>query len=328
MSHAPRPSRRQAIGLGLGAIGAGAISSGRASAAEPLRLGGADDIETPSRIEAVAPLTPGLQYIGYTGIEFKPYEDTTHYTTTTGELIFTGGTGFMKGVLLPQGSTITEVVFYFRKTAPGTSSFRFDRCSPGTMNGVEFITIANTDTAPVDSTSIQALIQPANVVVDNSTYAYFLTADLAPTTDSLWGARVGYRSPATSFYPVTPGRVYDSRWAVFGGAKIVGGQNRAISVRDRRRISPDDGVVDLVDLVPATARAIAYNITITETVDAGFLAVTPGDATSFGASTINWSQTGQNLANGTVVMVDAAQSIRVFAGGTTHFLIDVLGYYA
>ena len=68
--------------------------------------------------------------------------------------------------------------------------------------------------------------------------------------------------------------------------------------------------------------------TVTETVDAGFLAVTPGDAVSFGASTINWSQTGQNLANGTVVMVDAAQSMRVFAGGATHFLIDVVGYYA
>lgn len=101
-----------------------------------------------------------------------------------------------------------------------------------------------------------------------------------------------------------PCPVYDSRWAVFGGAKINSGESRSISVKDRRRINPDDGAVDLADFVPAGSRAVAYDLTVTETVNAGFLAATPGDATTYAASTINGSQTNQNLANGTVVQLD------------------------
>jgi hypothetical protein len=42
---------------------------------------------------------------------------------------------------------------------------------------------------------------------------------------------------------------------------------------------------------------------------------------------MNWSQTGQNLANGTVVTLDGSRNMKVFSGGLTHFIIDVLGYY-
>ena len=84
-----------------------------------------------------------------------------------------------------------------------------------------------------------------------------------------------------------------------------------------------------MNIVPATAHAIAYNLTIADTVGSGFLSVNPGDATAPGGSSINWFQSGMALANGLVVKLDNNRQIKVFGGGggSTDFIIDVLGYY-
>jgi hypothetical protein len=239
--------------------------------------------------------------------------------------------GFLTAaVSMPQGATVAEVVLYFIESVAGVAmGCRLVR-QQGHDGGWNEVVSFSTSGAPASS-SIQAIVRaPTDThVVDNSTNSYFLMLN-AIDGCTAYGVRLGFRRASTittSFVPVNPGRVYDSRWAVFGGAKINAGENRTISVKDRRRINPDDGAVDLVDFVPAGAGAIAYNLTITETVNAGFLATTPGDAATYAASTINWSQTGQNLANGTVVTIDSARSLKVFAGGLTHFIIDVVGYY-
>ena len=49
----------------------------------------------------------------------------------------------------------------------------------------------------------------------------------------------------------------------------------------------------------------------------------------FTASTINWPG-GFDCANGTIVKLDASRQLKVFCGdqaGSTHFIIDVTGYY-
>jgi hypothetical protein len=52
-------------------------------------------------------------------------------------------------------------------------------------------------------------------------------------------------------------------------------------------------------------------------------------AASGGGSSINWFTSGLSLANGLVVTLDTNRQIKVFCGGggSTDFLIDVLGYY-
>ena len=354
MSNWSRPSRREALGLGLGALGASAVVSGGIAAAADSPLGPSPDLsiqpDSPadggSRVEVVAPTELGAEYVSIAGYLFQAGNSNAVYDSSGGELSGTTQGGFFTAELqLPQGATITEVVAFYTKTNIGTMTVRLRGVASGTGTLEEFST-STTATAP-NLNSPQMLVQvPVTpgaaplgaqpVVVDNTLKSYSVIVNMPTSGTDLEGVRVGFKPAAVAvslgnlFYPLTPGRVFDSRWPILGGAKILSGENRQISVKDRRRINPDDGAVNLVDFVPAGARAVAFNITATDTVGGGFLATTPGDATAFGASTINWSQPGLSMANAAVVNLDAARTIKVFAGGggSTHFVIDVLGYYA
>lgn len=104
--------------------------------------------------------------------------------------------------------------------------------------------------------------------------------------------------------------------------------SRLVSVKDG--YINDTDTLDVPNVVPVGAKAIAYNLTIVGTTGAGYLSVGPGDASVAAGSAINWGGPNQVLANGLKVTLDASRQIRVFAGpgGGTHFLIDVMGYYA
>ncbi|MFK8025083.1 MAG: hypothetical protein AB8G26_14075 [Ilumatobacter sp.] len=124
-----------------------------------------------------------------------------------------------------------------------------------------------------------------------------------------------------SVTPVSPKRAYDSR---FSDGPLGGGFSRTVAVTN----SIDVGTgANTGPLVPAGATAVFFNITVTQTTSGGFLAAAPGDATGFEASSVNWTASGQTVANGTLSSLDAARQLRVFAGGgSAHFLIDVTGY--
>ena len=138
---------------------------------------------------------------------------------------------------------------------------------------------------------------------------------------------LGSLAAAGAFVPITPTRVYDSRTpAPSGGARLVAGSDRVISVRDARNL--DTGAVITANVVPAGSKAITVNVTITETAGAGYVSLVPGVAPSFNASSINWDRGGQILANGLTLPIDAARNLRAFCrGGDTHLLIDVTGYF-
>jgi hypothetical protein len=135
---------------------------------------------------------------------------------------------------------------------------------------------------------------------------------------------------AGALHPVDPFRVYDSRLdPAFAASRIDTGGNRLISVADA--IDLTTGAVATAGAVPEGATAIAYNLAVVDTVGAGFLSVTPGSSATFSAASINWSGTGQILANGQLAKLDTSRRVKVFAGGgsgaATHFVIDVQGYY-
>lgn len=123
----------------------------------------------------------------------------------------------------------------------------------------------------------------------------------------------------------TPFRVYDSR---FGGGFLAAGASRRIPVRDA--IDLVTGEVYWPDATPQGAVAVTFNITVTQTVNGGFLATTPGDATDFHTASVNWSASGATVGNATLVDLDDSRRMRVFAGGEAgagaHFIIDVTGY--
>jgi hypothetical protein len=125
---------------------------------------------------------------------------------------------------------------------------------------------------------------------------------------------------------IEPTRVYDSRLPGFGGP-INDAEMRQLSVANG--IDLGTGAVTVANVVPVGATAIQFTFTIDAATNNGFLAVTPGDSTTFKASTINWSPTTPNIATGSLVKLDAVRNVRVFAGGggSTQFLIDITGYY-
>lgn len=71
------------------------------------------------------------------------------------------------------------------------------------------------------------------------------------------------------------------------------------------------------------------NFTIVSTAGGGYLTVNPGGTTSIGASAINWNSTGQVVANGLAVALNASRQLSIVngSGGRAHFIVDVMGYY-
>ncbi len=149
------------------------------------------------------------------------------------------------------------------------------------------------------------------------------------TFGSLWFATSGPSGPryvklagastAGAFHAITPTRSVDSRIA---GGRLSSGQTRTADLA----VNLNGGA-----LVPYRATAAVVNVTITATEGAGFLTLFPFGVSRPTASTINWSASGQTVANGATIALGSAQRLSVYCGGSggpsTELLIDVTGYY-
>ena len=99
-----------------------------------------------------------------------------------------------------------------------------------------------------------------------------------------------------------------------------------MSVADER---DGNGAVFNPDIVPVGATVVAANVTVTGTTGSfGFLSIYPGGYAGE-ASTINWFGAGQTLANGVALTLNGSRQLNVICngGGSTHFIIDVSGYF-
>ena len=140
--------------------------------------------------------------------------------------------------------------------------------------------------------------------------------------------KLGGPSSSGVLHAITPARVYDSRLPQQpGNGRINPNEGRVVSVATGR--DQTTGAIKNVDVVPAGAQAVVYNLTVVETAGpGGFLSMVPGDVATASGSSINWFGAGQILANGGTAKVSSTRTVRVFAGGaSTHFIIDVTGYY-
>ena len=126
------------------------------------------------------------------------------------------------------------------------------------------------------------------------------------------------------------------------GAAFLPNAERAFDSRDGRQPIPGGGAkgnlpkggTRTIDLtvatgLPADARAAIINLTVTDTTGPGYLSVYSGDASVSGAPTfshINWTSSGQTIANTTTVTVDGGK-VTVYAAQSTHVIIDVIGWH-
>ena len=193
-----------------------------------------------------------------------------------------------------------------------------------------------------DSTGVLARGGQANLKLENEGDAPTARTDahsrgevVSDSEGRLWYCTVA-GSPGTwqllatagavgAFTAIAAARVFDSRFST----NFPAGSNRTVSIKDQ--INVDSGVVTTTDIVPAGAKAITANITITNTVGGGFVAVNPGGDAVVKASTVNWSASGQTAANAGVFALNSNREVEVIAGGpagsSTDALIDVTGYY-
>jgi hypothetical protein len=87
--------------------------------------------------------------------------------------------------------------------------------------------------------------------------------------------------------------------------------------------------------MPSGIKAVTFNLTVTQTLGAGFLAVIPADAVFAGVSTINWTARNVDRANNGTVGVGPLGDgtpgcVAVLCFGpaaATHFIIDLTGYF-
>ncbi len=135
----------------------------------------------------------------------------------------------------------------------------------------------------------------------------------------LSGAAAAQVSPQSLFYPVTPCRAVDTRNpnGSAGGPILSAGGARAFQMAGTCGI-------------PATARAVVMNVTVTGPTAAGDLAIFPtGTSSPTGSTAINF-RAGQTRANNFVARLGTTGDIAVFtqmASGSVHFIIDVSGYF-
>lgn len=158
------------------------------------------------------------------------------------------------------------------------------------------------------------------------TYAVGPNPDASPRTGSLsiaGGTLIVHQEPAgaagADFYTVPPCRIADTRGPAgpYGGPALTGGGTRSFQVSGQCGI-------------PASAKAVALNVTAVEATFAGYLTLYPQDATRPVTSTINFSP-GQVRANNAIVKLGNQGELSVFSGqpggNTVHVVLDVTGYF-
>ena len=137
-----------------------------------------------------------------------------------------------------------------------------------------------------------------------------VTMDAARNVSATFMSGAGY-------YTVTPCRFLDTRQAAQGGPLPFAGGSAT--------------VIPVVGLcgVPATATAVALNVTVTAPTAQGHLRLYPDGTTLPQVSAINYVS-GQTRANNAVAPLGASGALVVFVGqasGSVHVILDVNGYF-
>ncbi len=155
-------------------------------------------------------------------------------------------------------------------------------------------------------------------VVGFTSSADFPTRNPYQTAQPLTNAFVARLDAPAEFFTLPPCRVIDTRGAPgpYGGPGLVAGGDRVFTVAGRCG-------------VPASARAIAINLTVAAPDAAGNLRLYPAGFTLPLVSSINYSA-GQTRANNAIVALSAAGAVAVRctqASGAAQLILDVSGYF-
>jgi hypothetical protein len=231
------------------------------------------------------------------------------------------GTGTM-GVVGTAAAAGTAGVRGIADSTVSGSGGSFSGPNGVTVNGTS-VTVQMQPAASGAPPSTQNSYTRGALVVDNTGALWYCVTSGTPGT---WRQLSG-ATTAGAYHPVTPGRVYDSRCAQPSPGSISSRGVRLLSVAAQRDITT--GAVTNANFIPTNATAVFANVSVVDTVNAGFLTINPGGVTTINSATITWGTSNQTQSNGVSLMLDNARQITVVAGGTgaTDFVIDIFGYW-
>lgn len=209
------------------------------------------------------------------------------------------------------------------------NGFQVTSISPvsGPIAGGTTVTITGTGFVAGSTVAIGG-VAATGVVVAGSTSLTAVTGahatGLADVTVTIPGPRSAtlaqgffYAPPPTpaDYYTLTPCRLVDTRLA----------QAPALAASERRVWTLTGGSCG----VPATATAVAVNVTVTGATAQGHIRLAPGNGLT-DTSSLNFSP-GQTRANNAVIMLatDATGGVAATnrSAGTVHLILDVAGYF-
>jgi uncharacterized repeat protein (TIGR01451 family) len=158
---------------------------------------------------------------------------------------------------------------------------------------------------------------------DYSTPAPIVNTATASTTsaeaDSANNSASAQVSLPSAYYSLMPCRLADTREGngPLGGPALSAGSARSFTLTGACGI-------------PAGVKSVALNATIVAPTRAGFLRLTPGEATAGQTSSVNFAA-GQTRANSAVVSLGVGGSVVATLGavgnGQAHLILDVMGYF-
>jgi hypothetical protein len=236
-----------------------------------------------------------------------------------------GNYSILASLGLPAGATLWQIDVYGYTTGATTQHWGvYDQTGSGSFSLPTTMTM---DTSTGPGLVHAALTFPSGVTL-GAGHEWFVDLFVTSSSSGFVGAYVQYTLPTLSLVPMTPVRVFDSRFS----SRIVQGAPRTINVKDA--INVGTGVVTTPNAIPKGARAISFTITATGTGAAGYVAVLPGTSTAVTASTINWTGPGATLATGGIVSLGSGAAERqvtlVVGGGgsaSTDVIVDITGYF-
>jgi pectate lyase len=295
---------------------------------------------------------PGVDYDAVTGIISFPVGTTSQnvLVPVRGDRVFEGDETLVLNLTAPFGATIADpqaTGTIVNDDAPGFSIDDVDVVEPpagtttasftvtlsptsGSATSVSYATANGTAAAPGDYAAKSGTLsfaagvssQPVSVVVNGDGVKEGVETFLVNLSNPTGGPAIG-GGQATgrifdtgAFVSVPPCRVVDTR----GGAPIGG---PALAANASRSFS-----LGTLCGIPAQARAVALNLTITGATSPGDLRVFPTGVSLPLASAINYS-VGQTRANNLIVSLSSGQiTVRCDqAAGVVHMILDVAGYF-
>jgi uncharacterized repeat protein (TIGR01451 family) len=185
-------------------------------------------------------------------------------------------------------------------------------CNLGAIPAGQARTIDATYTVPADYAGPDPVSNTATVTAS--------TTDPNPVNNSATvSSQVVPAGPASNFFTIAPCRLLDTRDApgAYGGPALVAGQDRTFAA-----VGPQCGL-------PATAKAVSVNLTVTAATVAGNLRLYPAGLPLPNSSTVNYV-VGLTRANNAIVPLNGSGEFAIRctqASGTAHAVVDVNGYF-